>query len=158
MFDLLRVSPFLKQHLVTYTHHRSAPALRRAVVGEEVMAELEHPTTPDATPRDASIRKVAQQIFHSGRCGISQGKEENVKCLHYHLADMFLRHPPALGNSDPMPDCFPAAQTDDVAPEELMRSNPVNVIGQMTYNDLVASGFEIDGTEECWRTCTPEET
>jgi hypothetical protein len=32
--------------------------------------------------------------------------------------------------------------------------NPVNAIGKMVFEDLVSSGYEVDGTEECWKTCS----
>ena len=52
-----------------------------------------------------------------------------------------MRNPPPLGA-----ERDPAAERED---------NPENVIGAMVWDDLLAEGYEVDGTSECWRQCTP---
>lgn len=128
--------PLMKQMLAV---HDDAPRLRRDVMGEEMWQDLT--SLPPA--------HLAHLVLQTGRCGISRNKLEDassssgdsVKCLHYHLADLFVRHPPSL---------LSASSSDSRVSDE---TSPINVVGRKVFDDLVASGFEVDGTENCWKQC-----
>jgi hypothetical protein len=120
--------------------HADAPQFRREIIGEEMWQEL------TALPPS----HLAHLVMQTGRCGLSRrkvGDVENasgdtVKCLHYHLADYFLRDPPPLLSS-----------SSKVSPTSNQPRGPVNVVGQKVFDELVESGFEVDGTEDCWTRC-----
>lgn len=104
--------------------------------------------------------------FPSGRCGISADKLHTVKCLHYHLSDLLIRHPPPLScRTSSKGSCASEAgrfekavvneefSEEDKEDIERMQENPINIVGQLVYQDLIKEGFEVDGTVDCWKEC-----
>jgi hypothetical protein len=136
----LKASPLAQKQMRAV--HENAGTLRKALVGAEIFDKVESfLETASSIPSDV--------MSNTGRCGITLSQAETtVKCLHYQLSDFLVRHPP------PLPSTKPAEQEQEELEFVENDPNPVNAIGKMVYEDLVSSGYEVDGTEECWKSCS----